>query len=220
MAHDLTVHLDGLGRLYAPDPRDRKHALPKPREASGIDYRYWITRGQLDQGATPHCVAFSGVRYLTTNPVVNKPIDTTELYRACQLVDEWPGEDYDGTSVRALFKILKQRGYISSYQWAFDAETVIAHVLARGPVVMGTTWTLDMFTPTADGFITFTGAPMGGHAWVIIGASRTRQAVRMINSWGPSWGESGRAWVSFEDLQRLIEDYGEACTSTELRIVA
>lgn len=207
-----------FGRLYAPDPRDHGYRMPKPRQAVDIEYRYWRTRGQMDQLDTPHCVAFSGVRYLTTSPVVNKAVDTTVLYNDCQLVDEWEGEDYDGTSVRALFKVFQSRGYVSTYVWAFDADTIIDYVLASGPVVMGTTWTQDMMTPTSDGYITFTGRPVGGHAWTIIGANRTKQAARMINSWGAGWGENGRAWVSFSDLAALIEDEGEACTSTELRI--
>lgn len=211
--------LAGLGRLQATDPRDSAYKLPKP-SAGAIEKRYWITRGQLDQGGTSQCVAYSGVRYLTTNPVVNKPIDPAELYQACQRVDEWPGEDYDGTSVRALFKILKQRSYVSEYLWSWSADTVIAHVLAVGPVVVGTTWTIDMFMPDRWGFITFTGQPVGGHAWTIIGASRQKQAVRMINSWGPGWGQNGRAWVSFSDLDALIKDDGEACTAKELRVLA
>jgi hypothetical protein len=220
MEAQMTSPLAGLGRLHSPDPRDRAYKMVKPRAAAEVEQRYWITRGQLDQLSTPHCVAFSGVRYLTTSPCVNKPVDTTVLYNECQKVDEWEGESYDGTSVRALFKILQQRGYISEYRWAFDAETVIAHVLAVGPVVMGTTWTIDMFMPDRRGFITFTGEPVGGHAWTIIGASRKKQAVRMINSWGPNWGASGRAWVSFADLDALIKDYGEACTAKELRVIS
>lgn len=211
--------MPAFGRLYAPDSRDRLYQMPRPRAAVNIPYKYWRTRGQLDQLDKPHCVAFAGVRYLTTSPVVNKPVNTTALYNDCQLVDEWPGENYDGTSVRALFKVLQTRGYVSKYVWAFDAASIIDYVLASGPVVMGTTWTQDMMTPTRDGFITFTGRPVGGHAWAIVGANRTKQAVRMMNSWGGNWGQKGRAWVSFSDLEKLIADRGEACTSTELVVV-
>lgn len=210
----------GLGRLAAPDERDRGFLLTKPREASGVEYRYWITRGDAyDQGSTPQCVSYAWQRFLTTNPVVNKPLPFTEFYDECQRRDEWPGEDYDGTSVRAGAKILKERGYCSGYSWAFDAETIIAHVLAVGPVVLGTLWTYEMFFPAPNGFIAPTGREVGGHAYVVIGASRTKQAVRIINSWGRDWGANGRAWLSFSDLDRLIRDRGEACTATEQRVV-
>jgi hypothetical protein len=105
-------------------------------------------------------------------------------------VDEWPGEDPDsGTSVRALFKVLKRIGYVREYRWAYDVETLVQQVLAVGPVVMGTSWFYDMMDPDRWGYIQPTGSSMGGHAWLIIGASRTRVnpdktigAVRMINS--------------------------------------
>lgn len=220
----------GLGRL--PVERDdaelTRYALPRrAREARAVTSKYWLSRGAaFDQGPTSQCVAYSGVRYLVTHPIVNKPLDFAELYRECQKVDEWPGENYDGTSVRALFRVLKSRGLVSEYRWALDCETVINHVLTTGPVVMGTTWTMDLFTPDRWGFIRPGGASVGGHAWTIIGANRRKLdpltgklgAVRMINSWGPRWGEQkGRAWVSFSDLDLLIRDDGEACCSVEIR---
>ena len=212
----------GLGRLHAPDDRDMQFMLERPR-AAGIDSRYWITRGQAyDQGNTSQCVAYSWVRWLTTNPVTNKPLPFGPLYTECQRNDEWPGEEptYEGTSVRAGAKVLQAKGLISSYRWAFSAETVITHVLAVGPMVVGTTWTRDMFYPDADGFVRPTGRSVGGHAWTIIGASRSKGAVRAINSWGPSWNpeHKGRFWVSFEDLDKLLADRGEACAAFELRV--
>lgn len=136
------------------------------------------------------------------------------------------GNSYDGTSVRALMKALKLRGLVEEYRWARDAQSVLTHVLAKGPVVMGTTWTIDMFTPDREGYIWPVGRPAGGHAWLIIGANRKKQnpddtvgAVRMINSWGPNWGANGRAWLSLKALQALIDDYGEACTATEVKRV-
>jgi C1A family cysteine protease len=148
------------------------------------------------------------------------------IYKACLEVDEWPGEDMEnGTSVRALFKVLQRNNLVSEYRWGFDTLTVVNHVLTTGPVVMGTTWTMDMFMPDRWGYITPTGEAAGGHAWLIVGAVRdklnpdgTLGAVRMINSWGRNWGtQGGRAWVTFRDLGMLIEDYGEACVATEVR---
>jgi C1A family cysteine protease len=42
----------------------------------------------------------------------------------------------------------------------------------------------------------------------------------MQNSWGKGWGQKGRAWITFNDLEALIEDYGEACVATEIKKVA
>jgi hypothetical protein len=44
------------------------------------------------------------------------------------------------------------------------------------------------------------GAATGGHAMVIVGYDDARQAVRLYNSWGKSWGDNGLGWVSYPAL--------------------
>lgn len=226
----MSNSLIGHGRRVSKDPRDHDYLLIPPRHAlaSAITERTWYTKGVLDQGNTSQCVAYSGVKYLTTAPVMNKPLVPLDLYKECLKVDEWPGEDLEnGTSVRALFKVLKRKKIVTEYRWAFDVDTVIAHVLTTGPVVCGTLWDADLSNPDRHGYIA-PGADIenetGGHAWLIIGANRKRKnpdrtigAVRMINSWGQSWGsQGGRAWLSFKHLDTLIELDGEACVATEV----
>lgn len=217
--------LIGLGRRHAPDPRDNRFLLRAPAR-TGRTYRLWGSPGVLDQGNTSHCVAYAGTKYLTSYPIKNKPFCAPqELYRLCQQNDEWPGEepDYEGTSVRGLFKVLKARGYISEYRWAPDVTTIQNHVLEVGPVVMGTSWYRDMFMPDRWGYIQPTGVNDGGHAWLIIGCNVTRRnpdgsmgAFRMINSWGPGWGENGRAWLTYKAAEFLLNDDGEAGVATEI----
>lgn len=216
----------GLGRLPSKDVRDHQYLIPVRRKAASVvTQKTWYSGGVMDQGATSQCVAYSGVKYLTSGPVYNKPLDPVELYRECLKLDEWPGEDFDGgTSVRALFKALKGRGLVTEYRWAFELEPVVNHVLTTGPVVMGTVWTYDMFMPhNVNGYIWPTGSVEGGHAWLIIGANRNRRnpdgskgAFRMVNSWGDDWGQNGRAWLSFETLAYLIKQDGEAAVATEV----
>lgn len=216
--------LAGLGRLSAPDPRDHRFLLP--RAASSRTFRSWLAPGPvLDQGGTSQCVAYAGGKYLLTHPVVNKLPHLPTLYTDCQRVDEWPGEDYDGTSVRALMKVLKARGQITEYRWAFDIGTLIGALLDRGPIVMGTNWYMDMFMPDSHGYIEPTGSFVGGHAYLLVACNMnrvnpngTRGAVRMINSWGPGWGQSGRAWITLSHLEYLLEDYGEAAMATEIKL--
>lgn len=217
--------------MPALDPRDKKYLL-QPPVAQAIErrYRYWITAPALDQGAKPHCVAFSGHQFLLSSPVKNPVYKTTdELYTLCQRNDEWEGESpvYEGTSVRALFKVLQQAGYVSEYRWAFDADTVARHVLATSPVVVGTTWHAAMFYPDAEGFIHAKGASVGGHAYMVCGVNLDKKcpdgsqgAFRIINSWGASWAQNGKAWISMRDMNLLISDFGEACASKELKFTA
>jgi C1A family cysteine protease len=217
----------GLGRRASVDSRDRSYLIPdRTDEAASITHRTWWSPGAYDQGATSRCVAYAGVKFLTTWPIHNEYRDPGPIYHECLKVDEWPGEDEDGgTSVRALFKMFKGMGLVSEYRWAFDLEPVINHLLTTGPVVMGTAWTYDMFMPhNKTGYIFPTGDVAGGHAWLLIGANRTRRnpdatngAVRMVNSWGTGWGDHGRAWMTFGDLAKLMGMDGEACVATEIK---
>lgn len=223
----MTENLVGLGRRRARDDRDRQHLMG--RAPAGVSSREWHVGPILDQGNTAQCVAFAGMGWLTCGPVVNRhPAQTPEdIYRRCLVVDEFPGEDWEGgTSVRALFKTLKEWGYIREYQWAFDAQTVVAQILARGPVVVGTNWYMDMFTPlVGSGYLEVGGDLAGGHAYLLSGAEvarvnpgGTRGAVRVVNSWGPGWGERGRAWLALADLDRLLKEDGEAGVAVEVDI--
>jgi hypothetical protein len=224
--------IKGTGRRKAPDPRDRKYALPaRPQAAVGVVRRLWRAPRILDQGMTSQCVVFSGDKYLTAWPICNKGFRTNKdrerIYKEVQKLDEWPGEDYDGTSVRAFYKYLKERGFISEYRWAFDCEAVVGHVLGTGPVQMGTVWDEGMSNPDRWGYIAPTKetADDSGHAWIIVGANReaknpdgTRGKVTMVNSWGTGWGLKGRAYLTFETLDKLIRMEGEAAVATEIKV--
>jgi hypothetical protein len=216
-----------LGRLLQIDERNREHPLPRKKIPRGVRSRTWHDAGITDQGATSMCVGYSAHGWLRCGPVVNNPpFSPAELYKWAQENDEWEGEDYDGSSTLGVMKALKARGYISDYKWAFDAETLAAWVLTTGPVLVGTNWYRDMFTPlVGSGFIEPTGENDGGHEWRIVGVNLdkkcpdgTKGAVRMCNSWGKGWGQQGRAWISLEHLDQLIKDQGEAVTATEILV--
>lgn len=220
--------LKSLGRLPAVDVRDRRFAMPAP--PSTRTFRNWLSRDTAwNQGNTPQCVSYAANRFLVSHKVVNDPpMSFSAFYHECQLVDEWPGENYDGTSVRAAFKVLQRRGYVSSYGWAQEVEPVVRHILEVGPVVIGIDWTYDMFTPDPKGYVWPTGNIAGGHAVLLTCANTLRKnsdgtigAVRITNSWSPLWGERGRAWLSFQSLQKLLDGLsgwpGEAATAIELQ---
>src|SRR5215207_9216288 len=98
------VFVPGIGRLAAPDPRDRRFEVSREmvREYADVPYRYWIPGAVLDQGSTSQCVAYSTVAALLCSPIRQPPHVTIEaVYQWCQQHDEWPGEDYEGTSTRA-----------------------------------------------------------------------------------------------------------------------
>lgn len=216
-----------FGRLYAPDQRDKLHmAAPPPLQAIARRYKYWNPGTILDQGYTSQCVAYTAEGLLMASPYRNLMYRTpAELYLEAQRVDEWPGEEpvYYGTSIRAGMKVLQSAGYLTGYQWAFDAETVVRYILSTGPVALGTNWYLAMSSPDRYGFVHPVGPIVGGHAYLATGANRdikctdgTKGAIRFVNSWGTYWGQTGKAWMSFATLDRLIKEFGEAAMPKEV----
>lgn len=219
--------LAGLGRLVSKDERDKQYLLPK-RDTTDVIFRYWTAKPALDQLDTPQCVGYSAYQWLTAFPISNRPPFTPEaLYHQAQDNDEWPGNDYEGSSVRGAFKALKALGYVSEYRWALNAAGIVDHLLSHGPVVVGSVWNEGMFMADDHGCIDdIGGREVGGHAYLLIGANRLKMtrngvgAVRILNSWGTNWVDHGRAWLSFSALDDLMSRDGEACTATEVKLAS
>ncbi len=220
----------GLGRRAKEDTRDQGYQIKTLLRAAAVPfatghYKYWWANGWWgDQGAFPHCVAFAWVHWLEDAPITHAPrapgaptpFNTDVIYRDAQRVDEWPGEGYAGTSVRAGAKVLRSLGLISAFHWAFDLDTTVDAIMELGPVVIGCNWYRDMFNPGSDGFLKVSGPSVGGHAFVLNGANLAKGFVRMKNSWGRNWGKNGYSKIHMEDLEKLIKRQGEVCIATEI----
>jgi hypothetical protein len=207
----------GLGRRPAPDERDKRFPMTAalvaiPARPSRKTWRVWW---KGDQGASPHCVGYSWYAMLRSLPLLQREPQADYIYHEAQKVDEWDGEGYAGTSVRAGAKILQREGKLLSYGWGYDLETVLQWLAFKGPVVLGTTWHDDMFTPNPAGIVSRTGASVGGHAYIALGYDDKAGLLYCQNSWGTDWGVKGRFYLRYADADRLIRDDGEACTALE-----
>lgn len=210
-----------LGRIAAPDERDYRHlmAVALPTDAPLI-HSFSYRRGPiLDQGSTPSCVGHGWRAWLNGAPIRQKSGPSAlDLYRAAQQVDEWEGEDYEGTSVRGGAKVLQALGFISSYIWAFDEPTVKRWLLMqKGGVVIGVNWYSAMFHPDEAGFLSLSGSLAGGHCVWVRGYNEHRDAYHIQNSWSSAWGQNGQAWLRATDLSRLLVEGGECCCGVEVR---
>ena len=89
----------------------------------------------------------------------------------------------------------------------------------KGPVVLGINWYSGMSSPDSRGYIDVTGTLLGGHAILANEINTMRRVVRLHNSWGPNWGSKGNCFISFEELDRLLKEGGEACVPVKRALV-
>lgn len=214
----------GLGRLVEFDERSRSYPIrPLLAAVAPRSYTWGVphTNTPLDQGREGACVGFAWCHEAAARPVVEQNITDVvarDVYRSAQRIDQWPGEAYEGTSVLAGAKIMLERGYIREYRWCFDLNDVLTTVSRRGPVVLGINWYEDMFDPDENGYLHPRGLLAGGHAILCAGVSVKRRDVTLFNSWGPGWGNVGRARLTWDDLDRLLHESGEACVPLRRRL--
>jgi hypothetical protein len=178
----------------------------------------------LDQGREGACVGHGWTSELGASPVrvklPNAQQYAFDLYHAAQRIDEWRGEDYDGTSVLAGAKVLRGAGYIQGFRWAKTIDDVIDTLVAEGPVVVGVPWLTSMYDTRPSGLVEVSGRIEGLHCLVLTGYSpsyrlfgeggRGKELIRWRNSWGKGYGRLGDGFVLVEDFERLLTG-GEAC---------
>jgi len=220
-------YIPRLGRLASiPDPRNRAYRMAAALEDWQTkplpQGKHWPLMAPIrDQGQTSSCVGHGAVAFLESTPIPQRKLPFTpyDLYRDIQKVDEWPGEEpsYFGTSVHAALRVLRDRGYCAEYRWAETPDEALRWLAFKSPLLIGVDWHQGMFTADAQGFIHATGRVRGGHCVLVSGMSMRRSAVRLTNSWSSSWGQGGRAWLSFTDFERLLQAGGEIAAPTETK---
>ncbi len=99
--------------------------------------------------------------------------------------------------------------------YGLDLEGVKQHIAQGAPVVIGMmvggTFMHQMvgrsvWQPTQRDY---SGYGFSGHAMCVIGYDDNKQAVQIMNSWGPEWGNNGVAWVSYRDFVHFTKEaYG------------
>lgn len=219
-----TVTLDKrLDRVRQFDERSRQFpvtAHPKLAGKAPRSYSWAIPGGRaavLDQGAEGACVGFGWTGLAESRPKAHPRTndDARKLYQRAKQLDEYPGEDYEGSSVLAGAKASVELGAVKEYRWAFGLDDVVLALGYAGPVVLGIPWYDSMYNaPVGAGgraHIGVSGVQVGAHCILARAVHVGRQEVLLRNSWGADWGVNGDAWVSFADLDRLLHTDGEAC---------
>lgn len=176
----------------------RLHYAPMPR---------------LDQDGVGACVGFAHTTLLNAAPHTQRRSNQfgLRIYHEAQKTDEWEGEDYEGTSVRAGAKVLKAMGLYNGYVFTPSVDEMARFVLNEGPVVLGITWKEGMNEPDAkhNYLIRNEGEDEGGHAICCTGIGyygNEDDWAELTNSWGWRWGKAGKCRILLSDLRAQFED--------------
>lgn len=177
----------------------------------------WELTVQLDQGQTNHCVGFGWSGWVDAAPVEGtyQNADAHALYYECKVIDGAPHAE-NGSTVRSGALAVRARGRLAAFAFARTTQEIDSWIDRQGSVVVGTTWTNDMFHPDADGYVRPTGGVAGGHCYVMLDRLADEDAYLFQNSWGVSWGLTGRFKIKRADFDGLLHDQGEACCAAEL----
>lgn len=227
-----------LGRHVGHDPRSRAFAFRAP---AGLDLhavRWDRAVPIFDQGDLGSCTGNAAAGWLATANSLRPgmaeypwgaqgaayPVDeklAVSIYGRATSIDPYDG-DYpptdSGSDGLSVTKVLKERGFVDSYQHAFDVASALA-ALQSGPVLIGSVWHEGMFHPLSNGLVTISGPVVGGHEYLAVGWDPDTSEVTFANSWGPGWGVDGYFSMTVPTLTALLADDGD-CTIPHALVAA
>lgn len=229
-------------RVESEDPRRLLHRMERAVETDRpLRSRSWAYV-QLDQGQQGACTGFSATMEAAARPVpifgdpassfsqaeLDSMARTAQsVYVRAKELDVFPGTDHEGSSVDGACLAGRELGWWDAWVWSTgsgeaQAMQVMQALAWRGPVMVGTGWREGMES-SEDGFMSYSGADLGGHAYLY---TRVRVPVKTPRTaeqrafaeraprgavWTPnSWGGKGQGWMTFEDLAASLADHGEA----------
>lgn len=226
-----------LDRLVEFDERSRQYPVRKIVTAKNPRSYTWKAGKVLDQGQDGACVGFAWSGLIETTPNASPNIDNTfaeNLYHLAQKLDQYPGENYEGSSTLGGAKAALQMGYITGYHWAFTLEEIVLGIGYHSPLVMGIDWYESMFTPNTDNFIIPSGLIKGGHdieahavKCVKVDTSKpltfdnldlNKSYITLRNSWG-QWAKGGDVYVRLIDVKNVLMRNGDFCLPIGKKVI-
>lgn len=217
-----------LGRHVFHDGRSRAYRVDAQPRGALTSVRWERHIPVLDQGPLGSCTGNAAIGAVCTGPLWDalpaklRPSATDEraaevlavqLYMAATRLDNFPGEyppDDTGSDGLSVAKAAQRAGYINGYRHAMSLDEALT-ALTRGPVITGVNWYSSFDTPDDNGIVRLTpyAYVRGGHEFVVDEIDADRELIGFTNSWGESWGQGGRAYLSWEDWGKLLKRDGD-----------
>ncbi|BCG49009.1 Cysteine protease [Citrifermentans bremense] len=190
----------------------------------------------LDQGTEGACTGFglaTNVNYLLRKRRVipdTVSVSPWMLYQLARRYDEWPGENYEGSSARGAIKGWHKHGVcatglcekggrlteealkdapkrsLGAYFRVNHKDLVAMHsALAEVGVLFATASVHSGWENVgSDGVIKKSDTIIGGHAFAIVGYDEDGFWIQ--NSWGRDWGKGGFARIGYDDWLANADD--------------
>ena len=208
----------GLGRLVDHDPKSRLYQAVQASTPRSVLWGHHAP--VLNQGQLGSCTGNATAQLINTDAFAHcRPAgylgeaDAINIYSLATHLDGIPDNTYPptdgGSSGLGAAKAGVKMGYFSGYQHAFGFDAFCA-ALQLQPLIVGTNWYHDMFTPDKQGFVWPHGELAGGHEYLALGVSYETKTLTFLNSWGDGWGRSGRFYMTFTSFASLIANQGDA----------
>lgn len=208
-----------LGRHVQFDERSRRFpATSLVPKGAKLTSKLWARAAPaLDQGDVGSCTGEGAAGLLLTAPFSKARVSqqtALAIYSRATRMDPFPGSypaEDTGSTVLAAMRATVKMGLAKGYRWCFGLQDVLKVLSNVGPVEVGVNW-YEGFDDVVDGRVQVAGEVRGGHAFELLGINTTTRTVTAINSWGSEWGDGGRFTFSWDDLDRLLHEEGEAST--------
>jgi hypothetical protein len=225
---EKVVHGQRLGRHVHHDERSKSYRVNALARADLNSIRHGRYIPVLFQGDLGSCTGNAALGAVGTSPLWEalpdslKPSTTdpdaderlaVQLYSVATGLDQWPGSwppSDTGSDGLSVAKAAQKAGYISGYRHAFGLDDALS-ALANSPVIVGINWYSSFDEPDANGNIRLTRGAFvrGGHEIVMDELDVEGRRVGFTNSWGEDWGLHGRAYLSWDDFGRLLDEKGD-----------
>lgn len=222
-----------------PDVPDTRDWIYQPALISlekYIDPVVHTRRKILDQKSEGACTGFAvaaAINILNQRAEREIEVSARMLYEMAKCNDEWPGESYDGSSLRGAINGWKNMGVCEDSMWPYRVgankgsltvenaknarnNTIGAYyrlkpVISDFHAALNETGVIAVsakvhqgWDEASDGIIEYHKKTDGGHAFVIVGYND--KGFWIQNSWGKSWGDNGVALWLYEDWVKNVMD--------------
>lgn len=152
------------------------------------------------------------------------------IYSIAKKYDEWPGEDYEGTSVLGALDGLKEVGAYLESGWPYSMKKnpkkgtkpaykisgytklegieQVLNALREGKAVIATIAVSDDFDKTdAKGrvVIKLPLRQIGAKAICVVGYDGESAEFKFANDWGTGWGDNGFGLIRDTDLAKILQ---------------